>query len=163
MISWEKKTAAQAIAYGRNPAFVANGELWPDKVIEVKPIGKDSSQGVWEWHLWDHLIQNFDATKPNYGKPSDFPGKVDFNFGGAGSAKSWAFSNAISYNVELDQIALSVPNFNEIWIIDHSTTTAEAAGSGWKRQTRWGSNLPLGQSCCLWLRNSRRSKIGLSA
>lgn len=129
MISWEKKTAAQAVAYGRNPAFVANGELWPDKVIEVKPIGKDSSQIVWEWHLWDHLIQNFDATKPNYGKPSDFPGKVDFNFGGAGSAKNWAFSNAISYNVELDQIALSVPNFNEIWIIDHSTTTAEAAGS----------------------------------
>jgi len=146
MISWEKKTAAQAIAYGRNPAFVANGEIWPDKIIEVKPNGTNGSSIVWEWHLWDHLIQNFDSTKPHYGKPANFLGKVDFNYGGVGSAKNWAFLNAISYNKELDQIVVSAPSMNEIWIIDHSTTTAEAATStgGKSKQGgdlifRWGN------------------------
>ena len=36
--------------------------------------------------------------------------------------------NAVAYNADLDQIALSSPTFSEIWIIDHSTTTEEAAG-----------------------------------
>src|SRR5206468_214059 len=54
--------------------------------------------------------------------------------------------NAVAYNAELDQIVLSTPKFNEIWIIDHSTTTQQAAGhSGgrWKKGGdvlyRWGN------------------------
>ena len=43
--------------------------------------------------------------------------------------------NAIKYNAELDQIAFSSPDLNEIFIIDHSTTTKEAAGH---RGGRWG-------------------------
>jgi hypothetical protein len=129
MICWVKKTKAQAIAQGRNPSFLANGEVWYDKIIEVKPIGKDSFDIVWEWHLWDHLIQDFDSTKPNYGKPENFPGKVNFNYANLNSAKNWAFLNAISYNLGLDQIVVSSPSFNEVWVIDHSTTKAQAATS----------------------------------
>ena len=33
--------------------------------------------------------------------------------------------NAIAYNADLDQIALSVNRYSEIWIIDHSTTTEQ--------------------------------------
>ena len=36
---------------------------------------------VWEWHLSDHLIQDFDAKKSNYGKPGDHPELLDFNMG----------------------------------------------------------------------------------
>jgi hypothetical protein len=40
----------------------------------------------------------------------------------------WTHINAISYNPGLDQIMLTVRAFSEIWIIDHSTTSAEAKG-----------------------------------
>jgi hypothetical protein len=43
--------------------------------------------------------------------------------------------NAINYNPDLDQIILSSPNLNEVFIIDHSTSTQEAAGH---RGGRWG-------------------------
>ena len=47
-------------------------------------------------------------------------------------------TNAIAYNADLDQIALSVRQYNEIWIIDHSTTSEEAAGSSGGRWGRGG-------------------------
>lgn len=40
----------------------------------------------------------------------------------------WTHANAIAYNPRLDQILLSFRNTGEIYIIDHSTTTAQAAG-----------------------------------
>ena len=41
----------------------------------------------------------------------------------------------------LDQIILSVHNFNEIWVIDHSTTTEEAAGHSGGRYNKGGDIL----------------------
>ena len=40
----------------------------------------------------------------------------------------WNHVNAVAYHPELDQIVISVHDFGEIWVIDHSTTTDEAAG-----------------------------------
>lgn len=37
-------------------------------------------------------------------------------------------TNGIAYNADLDQIVLSCHSFNELIVIDHSTTTEEAAG-----------------------------------
>ena len=54
--------------------------------------------------------------------------------------------NSVDYNEEFDQILLSVHNQNEIWVIDHSTTTQEAAGhtggssgKGGDLLYRWGN------------------------
>ena len=49
--------------------------------------------------------------------------------------------NSVAYNERLDQIAISVPEYGEIWILDHSTTTQEAAGSEGGRQGRGGDLL----------------------
>jgi hypothetical protein len=40
----------------------------------------------------------------------------------------WNHMNSIDYNPTFDQIAMSVRGNSEVWIIDHSTTTAQAKG-----------------------------------
>lgn len=129
MIAWEHLTAAEAIAQGRNPAYLNGTVFSPDHIIEVEPTGASSGAIVWEWHAWDHLVQDYDATKPNYGVVSDHPELIDLNFpASAPKDGDWIHANGIDYDAALDQIVLSSRTFSEIWIIDHSTTTAEAAG-----------------------------------
>ena len=51
----------------------------------------------------------------------------------------WLHVNAIDYRPDLDQIALSVRFFDEVWIIDHGLTTEEAAGPKGDLLYRWGN------------------------
>ncbi len=127
MIAWQYKTEAEALAAGRDPSLLNDGELWPGSIIEVQPTGPKSGDIVWEWYAWDHLVQDYDTTKDNFGVVANHPELIDLNYVGFNAA-DWFHSNAVDYNAELDQILLSVHSFSEVWIIDHSTTTAEAAG-----------------------------------
>ena len=72
----EKKTAAEAIAAGRIPSSVEGTEVQPDSLVEIRPGGKTGGDVVWEWHLWDHLIQDFDKDKANYGDVAAHPERV---------------------------------------------------------------------------------------
>ncbi len=135
VLAWESRTKAEAIALGRRVSSV-DDVIWPEHIVEIKPIGSDDAEIVWEWHLWDHLIQDFSPTKANYGVVADHPERVDINYIGSGTSEvDWIHANAINYHAGLDQIIISARNFSEIWIIDHSTTTAEAASSS---GGRWG-------------------------
>jgi hypothetical protein len=144
--------------------------------------------------VWDHLVQDVDPAKPNYGSVRDHPGRIDINAGHRddvpltaeelgrerereremralgyvggedddeeeddddGDAQDsparrneadWLHTNAIDYHAGNDWIVLSVPRLDEIWIVDHSTTTEEAAqssGGRWKHGGdllyRWGN------------------------
>jgi hypothetical protein len=135
MIAWEYKTADEAIAAGRDPSQLSDKALWPDSLIEVDPA---TNQIVWEWHVWDHLIQDYDPSKANYGDPAEHPEKINLNYADMPGA-DWTHINSVDYNPELDQILVSVHNFSEIWIIDHNTTTAEAAGPAGDLLYRWGN------------------------
>ena len=48
-------------------------------------------------------------------------------------------ANAVNYNAGLDHIAISSRRFNEIWIIDHNTTTEQAAGPAGDILYRYGN------------------------
>jgi hypothetical protein len=139
-----KKTAAEAIAAGRIPSTVEGTEVQPDSLIEIKPSGKNGGEVVWEWHLWDHLIQDHDKEKANYGDVAAHPERVDINFNvtaGRRANPDWTHFNAVAYNADLDQVVVSLRNFSEIWIIDHSTTTREAAGRTGGRSGKGGDLL----------------------
>lgn len=99
-----------------------------DAVVE---LDRANGNVVWRWNLSDHVIQQRDPTKPNFGVVMDNPQLLDMD---AVLTFDWTFQesfmiNGMDYNPELDQIVLSIRKLNEIAIIDHSTTTEEAAGS----------------------------------
>ena len=102
----EDKTYAEAIAMGRDPALLSDLILSPEYIIEIEPTGPTSYNIVWEWHFWDHLIQDFDSTKPNYGVITDHPELLDINFV-KHTESDWIHLNAVNYNPELDQIVMS--------------------------------------------------------
>jgi hypothetical protein len=146
MIAKENKTSTDAIASGRNPNSLDGNEFWIDKIIEVKPTGSTSGEIVWEWHVWDHLIQDYDSSKANYGVVADHPELIDINYIDDVISTDMLHINSIDYNEKFDQILLSACYFSEVWVIDHSTTTAEAAshtggrsGKGGDLLYRWGN------------------------
>ncbi len=147
LIAWETKTRTETIAQGRNPSYVSNSGFWPDHVIEVQPTGPSSGEIVWEWHAWDHLVQDYDSSKENYGVVGDHPELIDINYA-TSTQLDWMHTNSVDYHAQFDQVLLSVHNFNEIWVIDHSTTTEEAAGhtggnsgKGGDLLYRWGNQM----------------------
>ncbi|MBE0643361.1 MAG: aryl-sulfate sulfotransferase [Bacteroidetes bacterium] len=139
LIAWEAKSAAEATAMGRQNAQV----MWPDHIVEVAPAGGTGTI-VWEWHAWDHLVQDRDPSKPDYGVIAEHPELFNVNLisnaqmpGGG----DWLHINGVSYNPEADLIVISSHFMNEIYVIDHSTTTAEAAGHTGGRHGRGGDIL----------------------
>jgi len=133
IIAWDFKNESESYQAGRNPNKMSQDTLWPDHIVEVQPVGTNQANIVWEWNIWDHLIQDYDSTKDNYGVVGDHPELLDINFVDSPDhfnpyKSDWMHCNGIDYNSILDQIALSCRNMNEIYIIDHSTTTEEAAG-----------------------------------
>ncbi|HVS39557.1 MAG TPA: aryl-sulfate sulfotransferase, partial [Gemmataceae bacterium] len=172
---WEKKTVEDAVAAGRRPETVGQGGVLSAAILEVQPTGEKTGKVVWEWHVWDHLIQEFDAQKTNYGDVAAHAERIDLNFGdstiaamvakpeeldklrsigyigGAGRRPpmmqaDWLHINSVAYNAERDQILLSSYEFSEIWVIDHGTTTPQAAGhdggkygKGGDLLYRWGN------------------------
>ena len=135
VIAWERKTADEAYAVGRQSIDNSLNEMWAEAILEVEPVGTDDANIVWEWHIWDHLIQDVDTSLSNYGVIADHPELQDVNYGNAGSNQGpggpngdWKHMNAVSYNESLDQIVLSSRHHDEIYIIDHSTTAEETGG-----------------------------------
>ncbi|MGB5318674.1 aryl-sulfate sulfotransferase [Eudoraea sp.] len=158
-LAYKKIPYEQAIEMGRKPEYTPLGGPWLEKIVEIEPQGKDDGKIVWEWRIEDHLIQDYDSTKLNFGKLEDHPELISFNVGdsvppvisqdsvdvlvGMGRGRNLTTNNrgsdlfhlnAINYNAELDQIAFSSPELSEVFIIDRGVTSTEARGhSGGKR------------------------------
>jgi len=116
-----------------------------DVVVEIDP---NTERIVWLWNIKDHMIQERNNTLNNYGIVADSPRKLNMD---TISTYDWLNTetfmlNGFDYNPELDLIALSVRKMSEVVIIDHSTTTSEAAtssggnyGHGGDILFRWGN------------------------
>ena len=154
IIAWSRKNLHEAQSMGREIIETPLQQMWSESVFEIKPVGTDSAEIVWEWHLWDHLVQDVNPNLSNYGVISEHPELLNINLGQVGFGMSsfgsdnadWIHFNSIDYNPYLDQIVLSSRMMNEIYIIDHSTTSEEAAshsggnsGKGGDFLYRWGN------------------------
>lgn len=144
-IVWERKTPAEAIAHGRDPNL-STPSVWSERIIEIEPFYEDdSAEIVWEWSAWDHVIQDYDNTKPNYGVVANYPQRLNLNYTGD-NYQDWLHINSVSYNAALDQIIVSAHSTSEIFILDHSTNVIQSAGhsggtygKGGDLLYRWGN------------------------
>ncbi len=123
LIAWERKLPEQATAAGRDPAKIAPDGVWSEAILEVQPSRPTGGAIVWEWHLWDHLVQDLDATKANFGVVADSVGKLDVNFIGADQNPAinpnWVHMNSLDYHAGRDEILMSSRLLSEIWVIPH--------------------------------------------
>jgi hypothetical protein len=142
------KTHEEAESLGFKP--LNNRAIAFERIIEIQPNLEDgSTRIVWEWNVLDHIVQDLYPERPNYGDPADHIGKIDVNYVGKSTRfipGSIFHFNSVSYNEERDQILISNFGTNEIFIIDHNTTTAEAttdrggaSGRGGDLIYRWGN------------------------
>lgn len=127
VLAWEYNSPSEALQLGRYPDLVSDEGLWTELIMEIQPLGTSDFLVIWEWHMNDHLIQDYDQTKNNYGIISEHPELIDINYEGATDLVDRFHANALDYNEELDQIVINLRNYNEFYILDHSTTTEEAA------------------------------------
>lgn len=144
-LAWVKIPREQAIEAGVNPENIddKSDSIWSDRVIEIDPA---SNQIVWQWDVFDHLVQDYDDSKANYGDISKNFEKINANYYKYSKKADWIHTNSVDYNPATDQIMISAREFNEIWIIDHSTSTKEAktsrggrAGAGGDLLYRFGN------------------------
>jgi hypothetical protein len=116
---WERKTVDEVQIAGSELTV----DVFPDAIIEIDPT---TDNIVWEWHAWDHLIQDLDETKNNFGVISENPQKINLNYV-LDKEGDIMHGNGIAYDPLKDIIYLSINFYSEIWVIDHSTTTEEAS------------------------------------
>lgn len=61
----DRTRTAQTAGRGANPP--RPDRVWMEKILELSPNLQDgSTEIVWEWNSWDHLVQNIDPDKPKY-------------------------------------------------------------------------------------------------
>ncbi|MCB0761161.1 MAG: aryl-sulfate sulfotransferase [Flavobacteriales bacterium] len=149
LIAWEYLSNADLAAMG----YEGTQAKYGTHIIEVAQNGT-GGEIVWEWHIKDHFVQDVDSNLDNYGVVSEHPELLNINVtisgsggpgGGGGGASDWFHVNGLDYNPTLDQIVFSSRFMSEVFIIDHSTTTEEAAshtggnsGKGGDFLYRWG-------------------------
>ena len=129
MIIWERVLNQIAIENGVD----FENDIFVEKIIE---INRASNTIVWEWNSWNHIIQDKFENLPNYGNINNNPNKININYsvenppgGNFFASGDIMHANGLDYDENNDLIYLSVNYYDEVWVIDHSTTTNEAASS----------------------------------
>ncbi|MGY8919991.1 MAG: aryl-sulfate sulfotransferase [Flavobacteriales bacterium] len=129
MIIWERVLNQIAIENGVD----FENDIFVEKIIE---INRASNTIVWEWNSWNHIIQDKFENLPNYGNINNNPNKININYsvenppgGNFFSSGDIMHANGLDYDENNDLIYLSVNYYDEVWVIDHSTTTNEAISS----------------------------------
>ncbi len=143
MLAWVRIPLEESKAIGCTKGS-KEAPILSERIIEVDPR---TDEIVWQWDAWDHTMQSLDPELPNFGVARLMTGKVDLNI--RRDAGDWLHFNSISHDPHRDLIAISCRQTNEIWLIDHSTTSEEARtdsggvrGVGGDIFARWGGDGP---------------------
>ena len=62
LISYDRKSQEEVLGLGK---ISHNGDFWSETIFEIELIGTDEYNIVWQWSLFDHLIQEEYINKLN--------------------------------------------------------------------------------------------------
>jgi hypothetical protein len=148
-VTFVAQTAVQVAATGVDTSLMrgmrgANRFLLTEKIIEIDPKAAGGPKIVWEWKIYDHIIRGDSAAA----HPELISGTISSS---VYYTNQWMHLNSLDYNEKLDMILFSSRVFSELYIIDHGTTTQEAAGhtggargKGGDILYRWGKSANYG-------------------
>jgi len=127
LLVWQKILSPQAQEEGRSTP----GDFYNEQIWELEMLPNNEAKIVWRWSALDHIVQDVDFNANNFGSVEQNPNLIDVNYVAPEIIENfdWLHFNSIDYNEELDQIIVSSRNTSEVYIIDHSTTTSQAAGN----------------------------------
>lgn len=144
MLVVEYKGQDEVIALGRDRDRVTFEGLYAPGLMEFEPKGDKGGRLVWRWSAWDHVSQDRHPDKPGYDAKTANLRQWDINTG-IGSRGLPALE--LDYHEASNLVLLTLPSIGEIWLIDHSTETKEAAGDrggnqnfGGRPLVRWRAN-----------------------
>lgn len=142
-IGYELLTNAQVMSAMGVTSLTYTGSIYNEHVLEYDPATKTV---VWEWDAKKHFSATNDPHKINVNKFSSGGGFGGGFGGGGGSSGDVIHLNSAAYDPVRNVVLVSAHMMNEILVIDHSTTTAEAAtdkggkfGKGGDILFRWGA------------------------
>ena len=131
---WERVSAIQAQAAGVD----TNVDIFPEALVEVNP---STNEIVWEWHSWDHIIQDFNSSASTFGNINANPQLININYDIAFTNGDLMHANGIDVDEQRNVIFISVNKYSEIWVIDHSTTTQQASSNNGGNYNKGGDLL----------------------
>jgi len=117
---WEEIPTEQAQALGAQ----TQGPIYTEKLVEIDP---NTNQIVWQWRSVEHLVQDVDEHASTYGSIRENQRKININYNSDMENGDWMHANGITYDHKRDLIFMTVNFYDEVWVIDHSTTTAQAS------------------------------------
>jgi len=120
-LAWEKIDVTVAQQAGVSTIV----DIYPEVLIEVDPKTNDI---VWEWHSFDHLIQDEFSSISTFGILNENPQLINFNYNLEENGDIM-HANGIDYDIAKDVIYISVNFYSEVWVIDHSTSKDQARTS----------------------------------
>ena len=121
-IVWEEISTEEAQALGAQ----TQGPIYTEKLVEINP---NTNKIVWQWRSVEHLVQNVNETASTYGSIRQNPRKIDINYNSDLVSGDWMHANGIVYDQSRDLIFMTVNFYDEVWVINHSTTIAQASTS----------------------------------
>ena len=120
MLSWERVSEKESLMHGVN----MEGDIFPEKIIQIDTSTKEI---VWQWRSWDHIVQDYDASKLSYGNILQNKQLIDINYALRENGDIM-HANGIFYDAASDVIFVSVNYYSEVWVIDHQYNIAETSG-----------------------------------
>jgi hypothetical protein len=131
----EYKSNEDVIALGRDRDRVTFEGLYAPGLMEFAPNGENGGRLVWRWSAWDHVYQDRHPEKPGYETTTqELLDRWNIN---ANALRGFVISE-IAYDETSDLLMITMPSLGEAWLLDHSTSTAEAVRDRGGRQEHGG-------------------------